>query len=101
MTKKENPFSASSAWLSDSYLSLGILGFFLFVLLGITSLPSVSNTVTWREFRFVQVTALRFHYNIAECTWLCKHPNFCYVMTNFFFILLQYFPSNLIFLNNS
>ncbi|XP_040820908.1 metalloreductase STEAP4 [Ochotona curzoniae] len=54
MTKKENPFSASSAWLSDSYLSLGILGFFLFVLLGITSLPSVSNTVTWREFRFVQ-----------------------------------------------
>ncbi|XP_042540505.1 metalloreductase STEAP4 isoform X2 [Dipodomys spectabilis] len=52
--KKENPFSASSAWLSDSYVSLGILGFFLFVLLGITSLPSVSNTVNWREFRFVQ-----------------------------------------------
>lgn len=54
MTKKENPFSTSSAWLSDSYVSLGILGFFLFVLLGITSLPSVSNMVTWREFRFVQ-----------------------------------------------
>ncbi|KAM4874318.1 metalloreductase STEAP4 [Thomomys bottae] len=54
MEKKENPFSTSSAWLSDSYLSLGILGFFLFVLLGITSLPSVSNTVNWREFRFVQ-----------------------------------------------
>nr|XP_002713875.2 metalloreductase STEAP4 [Oryctolagus cuniculus]XP_051709330.1 metalloreductase STEAP4 [Oryctolagus cuniculus] len=54
MTKKENPFSTSSAWLSDSYISLGILGFFLFVLLGITSLPSVSNMVTWREFRFVQ-----------------------------------------------
>uniref|UniRef100_A0A8C5TEC4 Ferric oxidoreductase domain-containing protein n=1 Tax=Malurus cyaneus samueli TaxID=2593467 RepID=A0A8C5TEC4_9PASS len=30
------------------------LGFFLFVLLGITSLPSVSNNVNWREFRFVQ-----------------------------------------------
>ncbi|XP_069715674.1 metalloreductase STEAP4 isoform X1 [Phaenicophaeus curvirostris] len=42
------------AWLSDSYLALGILGFFLFVLLGITSLPSVSNNVNWREFRFVQ-----------------------------------------------
>nr|XP_020039070.1 metalloreductase STEAP4 [Castor canadensis] len=54
MAKKDNPFSTSSAWLSDSYVSLGILGFFLFVLLGITSLPSVSNTVNWREFRFVQ-----------------------------------------------
>uniref|UniRef100_A0A8C3VL83 STEAP4 metalloreductase n=1 Tax=Catagonus wagneri TaxID=51154 RepID=A0A8C3VL83_9CETA len=53
-TKKENPFITSTAWLSDSYLALGILGFFLFVLLGITSLPSVSNAVNWREFRFVQ-----------------------------------------------
>lgn len=52
--KREDPFSTSTAWLSDSYVALGILGFFLFVLLGITSLPSVSNTVNWREFRFVQ-----------------------------------------------
>lgn len=44
----------TNAWLSDSFLALGILGFFLFVLLGITSLPSVSNTVNWREFRFIQ-----------------------------------------------
>lgn len=54
ISKKENPFSTSYAWLNDSYLALGILGFFLFVLLGITSLPSVSNMVNWREFRFVQ-----------------------------------------------
>ncbi|XP_008064391.1 metalloreductase STEAP4 isoform X1 [Carlito syrichta] len=53
-SQKENSFSTTSAWLSDSYLALGILGFFLFVLLGITSLPSVSNIVNWREFRFVQ-----------------------------------------------
>lgn len=52
--KTEDPFSTSTAWLYDSYIALGILGFFLFVLLGITSLPSVSNTVNWREFRFVQ-----------------------------------------------
>ncbi|NXT25308.1 STEA4 Metalloreductase, partial [Syrrhaptes paradoxus] len=49
------PLNTTHAWLSDSYLALGILGFFLFVLLGITSLPSVSNNVNWREFRFVQV----------------------------------------------
>ncbi|XP_053121928.1 metalloreductase STEAP4 isoform X2 [Hemicordylus capensis] len=51
---KTDPFNTVNGWLSDSYVSLGILGFFLFVLLGITSLPSVSNSVNWREFRFVQ-----------------------------------------------
>ncbi|XP_006834379.1 PREDICTED: metalloreductase STEAP4 [Chrysochloris asiatica] len=54
INNKGSPFITSSAWLSDSYVALGILGFFLFVLLGITSLPSVSNMVNWREFRFVQ-----------------------------------------------
>lgn len=54
ISKKENPFSTTNAWLSDLYLSFGILGFFFFILLGITSLPSVSNVVNWREFRFVQ-----------------------------------------------
>ncbi|XP_068091586.1 metalloreductase STEAP4 [Hyperolius riggenbachi] len=49
-----NPFLIVSAWRSDSYIALGILGFFFYVVLGITSLPSVSNAVNWREFRFVQ-----------------------------------------------
>uniref|UniRef100_A0A8C5QSM0 Metalloreductase STEAP4 n=1 Tax=Leptobrachium leishanense TaxID=445787 RepID=A0A8C5QSM0_9ANUR len=47
-------FSGYYAWFSDSYIALGILGFFFYLLLGITSLPSVSNAVNWREFRFVQ-----------------------------------------------
>ncbi|XP_027027632.2 metalloreductase STEAP4 [Tachysurus fulvidraco] len=54
---KENKtyeFVEKWAWRSDSYLSMGILGFALFVLLGITSLPSVSNSLNWREFRFIQ-----------------------------------------------
>ncbi|NXJ08383.1 STEA4 Metalloreductase, partial [Odontophorus gujanensis] len=55
LNNKTIPFDNTNGWLSDSYLALGILGFFLFVLLGITSLPSVSNNVNWREFRFVQV----------------------------------------------
>ncbi|KAM8967134.1 metalloreductase STEAP4-like [Pelodytes ibericus] len=48
------PIVLAYVWRSDLYLALGILGFFFYVLLGITSLPSVSNTVNWREFRFVQ-----------------------------------------------
>ncbi|XP_043923430.1 metalloreductase STEAP4-like isoform X1 [Protopterus annectens] len=47
-------FDTTVAWRHDMYMSLGILGFGLYVLLGITSLPSVSNAVNWREFRFVQ-----------------------------------------------
>ncbi|NXT03585.1 STEA4 Metalloreductase, partial [Jacana jacana] len=54
LNNKTEPLDTTNAWLSDSYLALGILGFFFFVLLGITSLPSVSNNVNWREFRFVQ-----------------------------------------------
>lgn len=48
-------FDTSVAWRSDSYLAVGILGFGFYVLLGITSLPSVSNALSWREFSFVQV----------------------------------------------
>ncbi|XP_057288734.1 metalloreductase STEAP4 [Pezoporus wallicus] len=54
LNNKTESLDTTNAWLSDSYVALGILGFFLFVLLGITSLPSVSNNVNWREFRFVQ-----------------------------------------------
>ncbi|XP_035175580.1 metalloreductase STEAP4 [Oxyura jamaicensis] len=54
LNNKTDPFNNTNGWISDSYLALGILGFFFFVLLGITSLPSVSNSVNWREFRFVQ-----------------------------------------------
>lgn len=56
---KENQtsvFNTAGAWLSDSYLAVGILGFGFYVLLGITSLPSVSNALSWREFSFVQVS---------------------------------------------
>ncbi|XP_076009818.1 metalloreductase STEAP4-like [Genypterus blacodes] len=47
-------FDSTLAWRTDSYFSVGILAFGLFVLLGITSLPSVSNALSWREFSFVQ-----------------------------------------------
>ncbi|XP_060104448.1 metalloreductase STEAP4 [Heteronotia binoei] len=54
LNNKTDPLSLGNAWHSDAYLALGILGFFFFLLLGITSLPSVANSVNWREFRFVQ-----------------------------------------------
>ncbi|XP_063054693.1 metalloreductase STEAP4-like [Engraulis encrasicolus] len=63
---KTNPFDTTLAWRTDSYYSLGILGFGLYVLLGITSLPSVSNALNWREFRFVQ--SKLGHVTLLLCT---------------------------------
>lgn len=54
---KENrtsEFDTTMAWRSDSYYAVGILGFGLYLLLGISSLPSVSNALSWREFSFIQ-----------------------------------------------
>lgn len=52
---KTDVFYTDIAWLNDSFYSAGILGFGLYLLLGITSLPSVSNALSWREFSFIQV----------------------------------------------
>uniref|UniRef100_A0A8D3DM13 STEAP family member 4 n=1 Tax=Scophthalmus maximus TaxID=52904 RepID=A0A8D3DM13_SCOMX len=54
---KENQtkeFNTVWAWQGDSFYSTGILGFGMFLLLGITSLPSVTNALSWREFNFIQ-----------------------------------------------
>ncbi|XP_024241380.1 metalloreductase STEAP4 isoform X2 [Oncorhynchus tshawytscha] len=59
-------FDMTTAWRGDSYLSLGILGFGLYVLLGITSLPSVSNALSWREFSFIQ--SKLGHLTLLLCT---------------------------------
>ncbi|CAK6960607.1 metalloreductase STEAP4-like [Scomber scombrus] len=51
---KTKEFDPTTAWRTDSYYAVGILGFGLYVLLGISSLPSVSNALSWREFSFIQ-----------------------------------------------
>lgn len=51
---KTSVFDTTMAWRTDSYYSMGVLGFGLYLLLGISSLPSVSNALSWREFSFIQ-----------------------------------------------
>lgn len=48
-------FDNTEAWGTDSFYVLGVMGFFLYILLGLTSLPSVGGTLSWREFSFIQV----------------------------------------------
>ncbi|MED6244695.1 hypothetical protein ATANTOWER_021345 [Ataeniobius toweri] len=43
-------------WRMELYLSVGIMALGLLCLLAVTSLPSVANTINWREFSFIQST---------------------------------------------
>ena len=38
------------------YLGAGVMAYFLAVILGITSLPPVSTSLSWKEFRFLKST---------------------------------------------
>lgn len=64
---RSQEFDNALAWRVDSYYSVGILGFGLFLLLGITSLPSVANALSWREFSFVQ--SKLGHVTLLLCTF--------------------------------
>ncbi|KAM7037617.1 STEAP1 protein [Passerculus sandwichensis] len=52
--KKENAWIEHDVWRMEIYVSIGILGLALLALLAITSIPSVSLSLTWREFHYIQ-----------------------------------------------
>lgn len=51
----EDSWDSAEAWRMELYISVGIIALGLLSLLAVTSLPSVANTVNWREFSFIQV----------------------------------------------
>ena len=66
-----NSWVEQKVWRSDLYLSSGILGFGVLCVLALTSLPSVGNTLNWREFTFVQVRIKPYYINDIETDPLC------------------------------
>uniref|UniRef100_A0A3Q2PUH1 STEAP3 metalloreductase n=2 Tax=Fundulus heteroclitus TaxID=8078 RepID=A0A3Q2PUH1_FUNHE len=52
----EDPWVDEEVWRMELYLSVGIMALGLLSLLAVTSLPSVANTINWREFSFIQST---------------------------------------------
>ncbi|XP_054017357.1 metalloreductase STEAP1 [Dryobates pubescens] len=52
--KKENAWIEDDVWRMEIYVSVGILGLALLAVLAITSIPSVSHSLTWREFHCIQ-----------------------------------------------
>ncbi|XP_006891553.1 PREDICTED: metalloreductase STEAP1 [Elephantulus edwardii] len=51
---KENAWIEHDVWRMEIYVSVGILGLAILALLAVTSIPSVSDALTWREFNFIQ-----------------------------------------------
>ncbi|NXI34361.1 STEA1 Metalloreductase, partial [Galbula dea] len=52
--KKESAWIEHDVWRMEIYVALGILGLALLALLAVTSIPSVSHSLTWREFHCIQ-----------------------------------------------
>ena len=46
--------TVSSSVRTNMYLGAGVLAYFTAVVLGVTSLPSVSSSLSWKEFRLLQ-----------------------------------------------
>ncbi|XP_039350250.1 metalloreductase STEAP3 isoform X2 [Mauremys reevesii] len=56
MEKKTDAWIEEEVWRMEIYVSFGIMALGLLSLLAITSLPSIANSLNWREFSFIQST---------------------------------------------
>lgn len=54
LTNKSHLWVEENVWRMEIYLSLGVLALGTLSLLAVTSLPSIANSLSWREFSFVQ-----------------------------------------------
>uniref|UniRef100_A0A8C9JUQ4 Pyrroline-5-carboxylate reductase catalytic N-terminal domain-containing protein n=1 Tax=Panthera tigris altaica TaxID=74533 RepID=A0A8C9JUQ4_PANTA len=56
LANKSHLWIEEEVWRMEIYLSLGVLALGTLSLLAVTSLPSIANSLNWREFSFVQST---------------------------------------------
>ncbi|XP_062968115.1 metalloreductase STEAP3 isoform X1 [Cynocephalus volans] len=56
LANKSHLWDEEEVWRMEIYLSLGVLALGTLSLLAVTSLPSIANSLNWREFSFVQST---------------------------------------------
>ncbi|XP_061876872.1 metalloreductase STEAP2 [Entelurus aequoreus] len=52
----EDSWNEEEVWRVEMYVSFGVMGLGLMSLLAVTSIPSVQQTLNWREFGFIQST---------------------------------------------
>uniref|UniRef100_G3SFN1 STEAP family member 1B n=1 Tax=Gorilla gorilla gorilla TaxID=9595 RepID=G3SFN1_GORGO len=80
---KEDAWIEHDVWRMEIYVSLGIVGLAILALLAVTSIPSVSDSLTWREFHYIQailtgslVALCNFQTTKLAKTQLVGTPNF-------------------------
>ncbi|KAM4859296.1 metalloreductase STEAP3 isoform 4-T6 [Thomomys bottae] len=56
LANKSHLWVEEEVWRMEIYLSLGVLALGTLSVLAVTSLPSIANSLNWREFSFVQST---------------------------------------------
>lgn len=56
LSNKSHLWIEEEVWRMEIYLSLGVLALGMLSLLAVTSLPSIANSLNWKEFSFVQST---------------------------------------------
>ncbi|KAG8573759.1 hypothetical protein GDO81_012535 [Engystomops pustulosus] len=52
--QKENSWIEHDVWRMEIYVSLGILALAILAILAVASIPAVGNSLSWREFIFIQ-----------------------------------------------
>ncbi|CAL8311910.1 unnamed protein product [Merluccius merluccius] len=52
--KKEDAWVSEDVWRMEIYISLGIMTLGVLAVITVSSLPSVSNNLSWREFTWIQ-----------------------------------------------
>lgn len=53
----------------EIYLSVGVLALGMLSLLAVTSLPSIANSLNWKEFSFVQVKRVPLESRLQLGSW--------------------------------
>ncbi|PNI41929.1 STEAP1 isoform 3, partial [Pan troglodytes] len=64
---KEDAWIEHDVWRMEIYVSLGIVGLAILALLAVTSIPSVSDSLTWREFHYIQIIHKKS--DVPESLW--------------------------------
>lgn len=94
-------YGGKMQWRGEMFLLTGVLSFALSIVLGITSLPSVTSSMTWKEFAFVQ-SKLGWIALLLACAhnmfygWPYMDAPSCYIPSSFQYCL--YFPGLTMFL---
>ncbi|XP_073437990.1 STEAP1 protein [Dendrobates tinctorius] len=52
--QRENSWIEHDVWRMEIYVSLGIIALAILALLAVASIPSIGNSLSWREYAFIQ-----------------------------------------------